>query len=126
VTTVTYPTESVLTRFATLHARATIARTAHELAHLLHQPRQDLEALLQAVARLSPATVALFRANADVYRQQLRFYEHVPQGIRDAWKRLMASVHSLTARLEASGREEVFAPLPKLPAAPADPRVETA
>jgi len=42
------------------------------------------------------------------------------------WQRLMHSVTSLTARLEATGREEVFAPLPKLPAAPVEPRVETA
>lgn len=105
---------------------ATIERGAHELQALLHQPRQDLDALVNAVQRLSPATVALFRAHSATDHQQLRFYVHTPAGIKDAWGRLMHSVESLTARLEAAGREEVFAPLPRLPELqPLTPEVET-
>jgi hypothetical protein len=59
-----------------------------------------------------------------MFDQQLRYYVHTPAGIRDAWQRLMSSVESLTARLEAAGNEETFAPLPKLPEAPAAPQVE--
>jgi hypothetical protein len=51
-------------------------------------------------------------------------YGHAPERILDVWQRLMSSVASLTARLEASGHEETFAPLPKLPEAPAAPQVE--
>jgi hypothetical protein len=83
---------------------ATSARGAHELAHLLHQPRQDLEAMITAVERLTPANMALFHAREDEYHQQLKFYVHTPQGVKDAWQRLMSSVEVLTQRLEAAGR----------------------
>jgi hypothetical protein len=110
-----------------LNAVAGVERTCQELGHSLNHTMEDLRRIINAVEKLSPRTVALLQANASTYREQLAFYRHTPQGVRDLFRRLERLVASLTEGLEVVDDADVYTPVRRLPAPqPMTPEVEMA
>jgi DNA repair exonuclease SbcCD ATPase subunit len=99
----------------TLNAVAAIERTCLELQHHFNHTTEDLRRIISAIENLSERSAPLLHANATTYREQLAFYRHTPQGVRDLFQRLQRLVASLTDGIESAPSEEVYTPLPRLP-----------
>jgi hypothetical protein len=87
---------------------------------------EDLGKIVAAVERLSPANVAQFRANENMYSGQLGYYSHAPGGVEVLWQNLTHELRALAQRLEASSAD-TYAILPPLPSEkPTGPEVALA